>query len=146
MIALGADHGGVAIKDAVKRYLQETGIAYQDFGTNGTESVDYAPIAAQVALAVADGKADKGILCCGTGIGISIAANKIPGIRAAVVTEPTSAGLTKEHNNSNIICFGGRITGPVLALESLDAWLYSEYMGGRHQGRIDKIAQYEERK
>ena len=143
MIALGADHGGVAIKDAVKRYLQETGIAYQDFGTNGTESVDYAPIAAQVALAVADGKADKGILCCGTGIGISIAANKIPGIRAAVVSDEFCAKATREHNDSNILCMGGRVISEEKAVELTKIFLNTAFEGGRHQRRIDQIAAIE---
>lgn len=143
MIALGADHGGVAIKDAVKRYLQEAGIAYQDFGTNGTESVDYAPIAAQVALAVADGKADKGILCCGTGIGISIAANKIPGIRAAVVSDEFCAKATREHNDSNILCMGGRVISEEKAVELTKIFLNTAFEGGRHQRRIDQIAAIE---
>ena len=146
MIAIGCDHGAYELKLEIIRHLKERGFKVKDFGCGEGEKADYPDIAFPVAESVASGECDRGILCCGTGIGMCIAANKVRGIRAAVVTEPTSAGLTKEHNNSNIICFGGRITGPVLALESLDAWLYSEYMGGRHQGRIDKIAQYEERK
>ena len=146
MIAIGCDHGAYELKLEIIRHLKERGFKVKDFGCGEGEKADYPDIAFPVAESVASGECERGILCCGTGIGMCIAANKVRGIRAAVVTEPTSAGLTKEHNNSNIICFGGRITGPVLALESLDAWLYSEYMGGRHQGRIDKIAQYEERK
>ena len=145
-IAIGSDHGGYALKMELIPVIEKLGFEVKDFGCPDEKSVDYPDVAFPVAEAVADGEYARGIVVCGTGIGVSICANKVRGIRAAVVTEPTSAGLTKEHNNSNIICFGGRITGPVLALESLDAWLYSEYMGGRHQGRIDKIAQYEERK
>ncbi len=127
----------------MKQYLQEAGIAYQDFGTNGTESVDYAPIAAQVALAVADGKADKGILCCGTGIGISIAANKIPGIRAAVVSDEFCAKATREHNDSNILCMGGRVISEEKAVELTKIFLHTAFEGGRHQRRIDQIAAIE---
>ncbi|MCI9575156.1 MAG: ribose 5-phosphate isomerase B [Clostridiales bacterium] len=143
MIALGADHGGVQIKDAVKQYLEENGISYQDFGTYSTESVDYAPIAAQVALAVADGIAEKGILCCGTGIGISIAANKINGIRAAVVTDAFCAEATRKHNDSNILCMGGRVISEEQAVEFAKIFLNTEFEGGRHQRRIDQIAAIE---
>ena len=145
-VSIGSDHAGFEQKQALVDYLVGKGYDVIDRGPDNDDRVDYPDYAAPVAHDVADGVAERGVLVCGTGIGMAVAANKVRGIRAAVVTEPTSAGLTKEHNNSNIICFGGRITGPVLALESLDAWLYSEYMGGRHQGRIDKIAQYEERK
>jgi len=143
MIAIGCDHGGCILKDAIIKHLQERGFQIKDFGCNG-ESVDYPDIAFPLAECVASGECDRGILICGTGIGMSIAANKVKGIRAAVVGESTSAGLTKEHNNSNILCIGARITGEVLALETLDAWLYSEFQGNRHQNRIDKISKYEE--
>ncbi|MBQ7717929.1 MAG: ribose 5-phosphate isomerase B [Clostridia bacterium] len=144
MIAIGCDHGGVNLKKEVINHLQERGFEVKDFGCNG-EKCDYPDIAFAVAESVASGESDKGVLICGTGIGMSIAANKVRGIRAAVVTEPTSAGLTKEHNNTNILCMGERIIGTVLAIETLDSWLYSEFMGGRHQQRIDKIAEYEEK-
>ena len=143
MIAVGCDHGGFILKDAIIKHLEERGFEVKDFGCNG-ESCDYPDIAFPLAECVARGECDRGILICGTGIGMSIAANKVKGIRAAVVGESTSAGLTKEHNNSNILCIGARITGEILALETLDAWLFSEFMGNRHQTRIDKIAAYEE--
>lgn len=104
MIALGADHGGFLLKEAIKAYLEQENIAYHDFGTYSEDSVDYAPIAEQVAHAVANGEAEKGILCCGTGIGISIADNKVKGIRAAVVTNAFCAKATREHNDANILC------------------------------------------
>lgn len=144
MIAVGCDHGGVNLKKEVINHLQERGFEVKDFGCNG-EKCDYPDIAFAVAESVASGESDRGVLICGTGIGMSIAANKVHGIRAAVVTEPTSAGLTKEHNNTNVLCMGERIIGTVLAIETLDSWLYSEFMGGRHQQRIDKIAEYEEK-
>ena len=144
-IAIGCDHGGYELKTEIIEHLKERGFEVRDFGCGEGEKCDYPDIAFPVSECVASGDADKGILVCGTGIGMSIAANKVKGIRAAVVTEPTSAGLTKEHNNTNVLCLGGRIVGTVLALETLDAWLYSEFQGGRHQTRIDKIAEYENR-
>ena len=144
MIAVGCDHGGVNLKNGVIKHLQERGFEVKDFGCNG-EKCDYPDIAFAVGESVASGESDRGVLVCGTGIGMSIAANKVRGIRASVVTESTSAGLTKEHNNANILCLGERIVGTVLALETLDAWLYSEFLGGRHQQRVDKITKYEEK-
>ena len=143
MIAIGCDHGGYILKDTVIKYLEAKGFKTKDFGCNG-ESCDYPDIAFPVAESVASGECDRGILICGTGIGMSIAANKVKGIRAAVAGESTSAGLTKEHNNSNILCIGARVTGEILALELIDPWIFSEFAGGRHQNRIDKIAKYEE--
>ena len=142
MIAIGCDHGGYNLKLEIIDHLRERGFEVKDFGCDG-EKCDYPDIAFAVAECVASGEADRGVLVCGTGIGMSIAANKVKGIRASVVTEPTSAGLTKEHNNANILCLGERIVGTILALETLDSWLYSEFLGGRHQERIDKIAEYE---
>ena len=141
-IAIGSDHGGYALKEYIKMHLQSKGIETCDFGCNG-ESCDYPDIAKPVAEAVAAGKYNCGILCCGTGIGISIAANKVKGIRAALVSEPVSARLTKEHNNANILCMGGRTIGEVMAAECVDAWLGAEFGGGRHQSRIDKITAIE---
>ena len=138
MIAIGADHGGVNLKLAIQKYLEEQGIQYLDFGTNDENSVDYAPIAAKVAHAVADGKAEKGILCCGTGIGISIAANKVPGIRAAVVCNAFCAEMTRAHNDSNILCMGGRVIGEVTKI-----FLQTEFEGGRHARRVEQIAAIE---
>ena len=139
MIAIGADHGGVNLKLAIQKYFDENGIKYKDFGTNNQCAVDYAPIAAQVAHAVAEGDADKGILCCGTGIGISIAANKVKGIRAAVVTNAFCAQATRQHNDSNILCMGGRVISEVEAVEFAKIFLATEFEGGRHQRRVDQI-------
>ena len=143
MIALGADHGGVKLKDAVKKYLDSEKIAYQDFGTFNEESVDYAPIAAKVARFVAEGKAEKGILCCGTGIGMSMAANKVKGIRAAVCDNAYCAEITRHHNNANILCMGGRVISEEQAVEFAKLFLNTEFDGGRHQRRIDEIAAIE---
>ena len=139
MIALGCDHGGYNLICAVKKYLDDKGIEYKDFGTYSTDSVDYPVYAYKVATAVANGDFEFGILCCGTGIGISIAANKIDGIRAAHCHDVYSAEMTKRHNNANVICMGGRVIGRELAFKIIDAWLDAEFEGGRHQKRIDKI-------
>lgn len=144
MIALGADHGGYMLKDSIKRYLEILGIACKDFGTHSEASVDYPQYAAAVARSIVSGECEKGILCCGTGIGISIAANKIHGIRAAVVGDCFSARAAKEHNDANIICLGGRVTGEGLALAIVGAWLNAQFQGGRHQTRIDQISALEE--
>ena len=146
MIALGADHGGFLLKEAIKAYLEQENIAYHDFGTYSEDSVDYAPIAEQVAHAVANGEAEKGILCCGTGIGISIAANKVKGIRAVVCSEPYTAKLSRMHNNTNILAFGARVVGPELAKMIVDEWLNAKYEGGRHQRRVDMISEIENKR
>ena len=145
MIALGADHGGFRLKEAIRKYLDEQHIAYEDFGTYSEESVDYGPIAAKVAHFVADGKAEKGILCCGTGIGISMAANKVKGIRAAVCSEPFTAKMARAHNNCNILAFGARVVGAELAKMMVETWLDTEFEGGRHQRRVDMITAIEEK-
>lgn len=139
MLAIGSDHGGVNLKRAINGLLEKRGMKYRDFGTFDTGSIDYPDIAKQVAEAVARGEAEKGILICGTGIGMSIAANKVKGIRAAHVTDTYSARMTREHNNANIICLGERVTGVDLALEIVNAYLDAEFQGGRHQARVDKI-------
>ena len=144
MIALGADHGGYQLKETIKKHLEERGIPYQDFGTNSTESVDYAPIAAEAARAVTSGACEKGILCCGTGIGISIAANKVKGIRAACCSNYFSAKYTRLHNDANMLCLGERVIGPGLALELVDVFLDTPFEGGRHQRRIDQITAIEQ--
>ena len=144
MIALGADHGGFLLKEAIKAYLEQENISYHDFGTYSEASVDYAPVAEQVAHAVAKGEAEKGILCCGTGIGISIAANKVKGIRAAVVTNAFCAKATREHNDANILCMGGRVITGKDAVEFTKIFLTTEFEGGRHQRRIDQIAAIEQ--
>mgnify|MGYP000882581135 CR=1 FL=1 len=142
MIALGADHGGFLLKEAIKAYLEQENIAYHDFGTYSEDSVDYAPIAEQVAHAVANGEAEKGILCCGTGIGISITANKIKGIRAAVCTDCFTAEATRLHNNANILAMGGRVVGPGLAVKIVDTFLNTPF--SEEERHIRRIKQMEE--
>ncbi|MBA1334087.1 MAG: Ribose 5-phosphate isomerase B [Firmicutes bacterium] len=142
-IALGSDHGGFELKEAIKGKLSEKGMDFKDFGTLNSDSVDYPDFAEKVAEAVASGEFDQGILCCGTGIGISIAANKIPGIRAALCGDCFSARMAREHNNANILCMGGRVIGIGLALEIVETWLEAGFQGGRHQRRVDKIAALE---
>ena len=140
MIALGADHGGFLLKEAIKAYLEQENIAYHDFGTYSEDSVDYAPIAEQVAHAVANGEAEKGILCCGTGIGISITANRYKGIRAAVCGDCFSAEATRLHNDANILAMGARVTGTGLAMKIVDTFLDTEFSGAeRHARRIRMI-------
>ena len=143
MIALGADHGGVLLKEAIKKYLDSENIVYQDFGTFDEESIDYAPIAVKVARTIMSGKAEKGILCCGTGIGRSMAANKVMGIRAAVCTNEFCAEMTRRHNNANILCLGGRVIDEEKAVTLAKIFLETPFEGGRHQRRIDEIASIE---
>ncbi len=143
MIALGADHGGVKLKEAVRKYLDSEKIAYRDFGTFDEQSIDYPPIAAKVAHFVADGGAEKGILCCGTGIGMCIAANKVKGIRAANCDNAYCAEITRHHNDANILCLGGRVIGEDQAVEFAKLFLNTEFDGGRHQRRIDEISAIE---
>ena len=143
MLAIGSDHGGYELKEEIKKYLEEQKIPYKDFGTDSTASVDYPDIAYPVAKAVADGECEKGILCCGTGIGISMAANKVKGIRAACCSDCFSAKLTRQHNDANILCMGGRVVGVGKALMMVDLFLHTEFEGGRHQKRIDKLTALE---
>lgn len=143
MIAIGCDHGGFELKQIIIKHLEEKNIPYKDFGCNSLESVDYPDYAFPVAEAVASGEAEKGILVCGTGIGMSIAANKVKGIRCALCGDTFSAHATREHNDSNVLALGGRVTGPSLALDIVDIWLSTEFTAGRHQKRIDKISEYE---
>jgi len=138
-IAIGCDHAAVELKNEIAEYLRGKGFEVQDFGTNSSESVDYPEYGKKVGHAVADGICDKGVLICGTGIGISIAANKVKGVRAAVCSEPVSARLTKEHNDANIIAFGARIVGSEMAKAIVDAFFDAEFQGGRHQRRVDMI-------
>lgn len=145
-IALGADHGGYELKEAIKQHLEERGIAYRDFGTNSTASCDYPDYAAATCGAVTNGSSDFAILCCGTGVGMSMCANKIKGIRACCCSEPFSAEYTRRHNNANTLCLGGRVVGPGLACQIVDAFLDHEFEGGRHQKRIDKMMALETRK
>jgi ribose 5-phosphate isomerase B len=143
-IALGSDHGGYSLKQSLIPFLQERDIQVADAGTNNSEdSVDYPDFAERVALLVSHGEVDCGILVCGTGIGISIAANKVPGIRAALVTDVFMARMAKEHNNANILVLGGRVLDEQKACDLVGAWLDATFEGGRHQGRLDKIAELE---
>ena len=142
-IAIGADHAGVKLKQEIRQLLDERGIAYQDFGTNSTESVDYPDFAAAVAGEVGDGRADFGILFCGSGIGMAIAANKVEGVRAAPVTDEQSARLSREHNNANVLALGERITPADLARQIVNTFLDTPFAGGRHQRRLDKISALE---
>lgn len=143
MIFLGSDHGGFALKEFIKEKLFAQDIEYTDCGVFNEDSVDYPDIAEAVAVNVLENENSCGILFCGTGIGISIAANKIKGIRCAHVTDTYSAKMSKEHNNANIIALGGRITGCDLALEIVNAYLNASFAGGRHQNRVDKITNLE---
>jgi ribose 5-phosphate isomerase B len=139
-IAIGADHAGVALKDQLKQWLIERGDTVDDVGTYTTDSVDYPDYAAAVGYAVAGGLADRGVLVCGTGIGMAIAANKIHGIRAAAVVDEASARLSREHNDANVLTLGARLTAVDEARELLRIFLVTEFQGGRHQQRIDKIS------
>lgn len=145
-IALGSDHGGYGLKQSLIPMLQARDIQVADAGTeNAVDSVDYPDFAERVALLVTHGEADAGILVCGTGIGISIAANKVPGIRAALVTDVFMARMAKEHNNANILVLGGRVLDEQKACDLVTAWLDATFEGGRHQGRLDKIAEIEKK-
>ena len=140
-IAAASDHGGFALKEEVKKHLMERGIEVLDLGTHSEESVDYPVYGKACGEAVASGKADLGIVVCGTGIGISIAANKVKGIRCGLCTSVEMARLTKQHNNANILALGGRTTETGLAMEIVDAWLDTEFEGGRHLRRTDMLDQ-----
>ena len=141
-VALGADHGGYELKEAIKIHLKEKGYETVDFGTDSTESVDYAVYGEKVGEYVVK-EGCLGILCCGTGIGISLAANKVNGVRAACCSDYFSAKMTRAHNNANILSLGGRVVGVGLALELVDVFLETEFEGGRHQRRIDQITAIE---
>jgi RpiB/LacA/LacB family sugar-phosphate isomerase len=143
-IALGADHAGVALKDRLKRLLDERGIEYKDFGATSTDSVDYPDFASAVAHEVASGAFDRGILVCGTGIGMALAANKITGVRAAPVVDLESARLAREHNNANVLAIGARVTPPERALDLVRTFLRTEFEGGRHERRLQKVAALEQ--
>lgn len=138
-IALGADHAGVHLKDSLKRTLDELGVSYQDFGTGSAESVDYPDYAQAVAKGVAGGQFDRGILVCGTGIGMAIAANKVPGIRSAAIVDTDTAKLSREHNDLNVLTLGARMTPEVRAREIVKVFLETPFAGGRHATRVAKI-------
>ena len=145
MIALGCDHGGYELMQEVKAYLDKQGLEYQDFGCYSNEAVDYPVYARKVGHAIQNGTCDKGILICGTGLGISLAANKVKGIRAAVCSEPFTAKMARVHNNCNILAFGARVVGAELAKMIVETWLDAEFEGGRHQRRVDLITAIEEK-
>lgn len=142
-LAIGNDHVAVEMKKEIKAYLEGKGIEVIDVGTNSTERFNYPISGYKVARLVAAGKVDGGVLICGTGVGISLAANKVRGIRACVCSEPYSAKLSKQHNNTNIIAFGARVIGIETAKMIVDEWLGAAYEGGRHQVRVDMIAEIE---
>ncbi|MBE6562878.1 MAG: ribose 5-phosphate isomerase B [Ruminococcaceae bacterium] len=138
-IALGCDHGGFELKNEIIAHLKECGVEYKDFGTYSSDSCDYPDYAEKACSAVVSGEYDLAILVCGTGIGISMAANKIKGIRAACCSDTFSARFTRLHNDANALCMGGRVVGAGLACDMVDLFINTDFEGGRHQGRIDKV-------
>ncbi|MDF2946739.1 MAG: ribose 5-phosphate isomerase [Bacillales bacterium] len=142
-VAIASDHGGLNIRKELLVLMDEMGIEYVDFGPSTSDSVDYPDFAFPVAEGVAKGEFDKGILVCGTGIGMSIAANKVPGIRCALVHDTFSAKATREHNDTNILAMGERVIGPGLARDIAKIWLSTNFEGGRHEARVNKINSYE---
>ena len=138
-IAIGADHGGYELKNVIISFLEKNNYEYKDFGTYNSDSIDYPIIAREVANQVADGKFNRGIIICGSGLGVAITANKVKGIRAVTCHDTYSARMSIKHNNANILTMGGRIIGPDLACDIVKIWLDSEFEGGRHQKRIDMI-------
>lgn len=145
MYAIGNDHTGVALKELIKKFIEEKGYEVKDFGTQSTDASNYPDIAEAVSQVVASGQCERGILICGTGVGMSIAANKIRGIRAVCCSEPFSAKLSKQHNNANILCFGSRVVGSELAKMIVENWMDAEFQGGRHEVRVNMIHDIENR-
>lgn len=146
MIAIGSDHAGYGLKTGIIKHLNEKGYMVKDFGTwDGCRSVDYSDYGLAVAESVKSGECEKGIIICGTGIGISISANKVPGIRAALCTDSYMARMSREHNDANILALGDRVVGLGLALDIVDAWLQTEFIGGRHKTRVEKIMEIEKK-
>ncbi|GIP35539.1 ribose 5-phosphate isomerase B [Paenibacillus sp. J2TS4] len=145
-IAIGSDHAGLHLKEEIKRHIVSLGMEVEDLGCDCTDSVDYPDYALKVCDQVVSGKADKGILICGTGIGMSIAANKVPGIRCALVHDLFSAKATREHNDTNVLAMGERVVGPGVAQEIVQIWLETEFSHGpRHEGRINKLKSIEDK-
>ena len=144
-IAIGNDHAAPELKFKIMKLLESKGHAVINFGTDTTESVDYPIYAEKVANAVASGECERGIIICGTGIGVSIAANKVNGIRAACCSDPLCVRLTRQHNNANVLCFGARIVGDIMAEEMVNVFLDTPYEGGRHDNRLKLISDIEER-
>ncbi len=143
MVVIGSDHGGLALKEAIKAYLEGRGLEVQDVGTDSQTSVDYPDFGEQVSRRVSSGNAELGVLVCGTGIGMSIVANKFPGVRAALINDEFTARMAKEHNNANILVLGGRVVDTPEALRMVGAWLDATFEAGRHQVRLEKISQIE---
>lgn len=143
IIALGADHAGFELKDRIKRHLEQKGVEVHDHGTNSSESVDYPDFARLVGHAVSQRQADLGVLVCGSGIGMAMAANKVDGIRAANVSSEYEARMSREHNDANVLALGARILNPEQAIAIVNTWLNAQFAGGRHERRVEKIAQIE---
>ncbi len=143
LVGIGSDHGGFRLKEDIKQFLTEKGIEFRDFGTHSTDSVDYPDISRAVAEEVASAKCDRGIIICGTGIGVCIAANKVKGIRAALCHDTFSAQMSREHNDANILTMGERVIGFGLARAIVEKWLATEFAGGRHARRVCKISEIE---
>ncbi|MBQ1678616.1 MAG: ribose 5-phosphate isomerase B [Oscillospiraceae bacterium] len=143
MIALACDHGALELKEAIKAHLEQKGLACKDFGTYSKDSCDYPDFGAAAARAVASGECETGIVCCTTGIGISIAANKVKGVRCALLHDHMSARLTRQHNDANMMALGAAITPPKMAMEIIDIFLNTAFEGGRHQRRVDKLTALE---
>ena len=144
-IVIGNDHAAVEMKNEIKAYLESKGIEVLNVGTDTSDSVNYPEYGEKVGRAVVGGEADRGIAICGTGVGISIACNKVKGVRAVCCSEPYSAKLSRMHNDSNVLCFGARVIGPELAKMIVDEWLATEFEGGRHKKRVDMISAIEAR-
>ena len=144
MIALACDHAALGLKKEIMKYLDSLGLEWKDFGTYTTDSCNYPEFGYKAAKAVASGECDRGIICCGTGVGISLAANKVKGIRCVVCSDVYSALLSRQHNDTNMLSLGARVVGVDLALMIVKAWLNGEYEGGRHQKRLDMIKEIEE--
>ncbi len=145
MYAIGSDHGGYALKQEIMKHLTERGIEYRDYGTFSTDSCDYPDYGEAVGRAVASGECERGIVVCGTGIGISIAANKVHGVRCALCGDCFSAQMAREHNDANVLALGARVLGPGLALKIVDTFLDAEFQGGRHARRVAKITALEDK-
>lgn len=145
MIAMGCDHAGVELKEKIMKMLNQMGFETKDYGTYNNESVDYPEYAQRVGEAIISGECERGVLICGTGIGISIAANKVSGIRAAACSEPYSASMSRKHNNSNVLAIGARVVGEDLAMMIVREWINTDFEGGRHQRRVDLIHKIEKK-
>ena len=143
MIVLGSDHAGVQLKAAIAEHLRQLGHEVEDLGAHDESSVDYPDFAEKVGHAVTGGRAERGVLICGTGVGLSISATKLPGVRAALCGDTFTARMSREHNDANVLCLGARVVGTGLALDIVSTWLGAQFEGGRHQRRLDKIAALE---